>query len=60
MITKNVKRCGINYKGYESCLGYNNVKDDLLEYKCLCCDSNFRKRIDKSLKKNLIIYTNVS
>ena len=48
MITKNVKRCGIKYKGYECCLGYTNVKDDLLEYKCLCCEAILEKELAKT------------
>ena len=33
---KKCEPCGIKYKDCEYCLEYANVKDDLMEYKCLC------------------------
>ena len=30
---------------------YTNVKDDLVLYKCFCCNRNYQKRIDEKLKK---------
>ena len=35
MTIKNCETCGIKYKDCNCCLEYINVKDDLIEYKCL-------------------------
>ena len=35
MTMKKCETCGIKYKDCNCCLEYINVKDDLLEYKCL-------------------------
>ena len=43
--------CGIIYKGCECCLKHANVKDDLIEYKCLCCSKNYQIIFHKNLKK---------
>ena len=32
--------CRIKYKDCECCLEYTIVKDDLIEYKCFCCNKN--------------------
>ena len=44
---KKCETCGIKNKDGECCLAYTNVKDDLLEYICLCCDRNYRKNFDE-------------
>ena len=39
------KKCGtygIKYKHFECCLEYTNVKDELIEYRCLFCDKNYQ------------------
>ena len=28
-----------------------NFKDDLIEYKCLCCNKNYQRKFDERLKK---------
>ena len=28
-----------------------NFKDDLLEYKCLCCNKNYQHKFDEKLKE---------
>ena len=33
--------CGIKFKYCEFCVEYINLKDDLIEYKCLCCNKNY-------------------
>ena len=38
---KNIKLLEIN----------KNFKDDLIEYKCLCCTKNYQKKFDEQLKK---------
>ena len=49
MIIKNVKS-GIKYKGCKCCLEYTSLKDDLIEYKYLCCNKNYLKNFDENLK----------
>ena len=44
-IIKKCETCVIKYKNCECCLEYTNVKDDIIEYKCLCCNKNFQKRL---------------
>ena len=46
MIIKNVKH--VQLKDSESCLEYTKVKDDLIEYKYLCCYRNVRKSLMKT------------
>ena len=43
IIIKKCEACGIKYKDCEYCLEYTDIKDDLILYKCLCCDRNFQK-----------------
>ena len=33
------------------CLEYTGVIDDLIEYKCLCCNKNYQKRFDENIEK---------
>ena len=40
--------CRITYEVCDCFLEYTNFKDDLIEYKCLCCN----KVINKSLMKS--------
>ena len=44
---KKFKTCGIKYQDCDSCLEYINVKDDLIEYKCLCCNINYQYWLGK-------------
>ena len=32
-------------------LEYTDFKDDLIEYKCLCCNKNYQQKFDKKLKE---------
>ena len=32
-------------------LEWKNIKDDLIEYKCLCCNKNYRNMFDEKLKE---------
>ena len=57
MITKS-ETCRIKYKYCNSFLEYINIKDDLIEYKCLCCNKNYQHKFDEKLKKDLLICTN--
>ena len=41
----------LNCKNYNmGCIEYTNVKDNLIEYKCLCCNKNYQIRFDENLK----------
>ena len=48
---KNGETCGIKYKYCDCFLEYKNFKDDLIEYKCLCCNKNHQRKFDEKLKK---------
>ena len=43
--------CGIKYKYCHCFLEYKNFKDDLIEYKYLCCDKNYQQKFDEKLKE---------
>ena len=43
--------CRIKYKDSKCCLKYTNVKNDLIECKCFCCNKNYQKKFDENLKK---------
>ena len=51
---KKIETCGVKYCFLE----YTNFKANLTEYKCLCCNKNFQKKIDENLKKRFLIHTN--
>ena len=50
---KTCKFCQIKYKSYEHWFKYTNIKDDLIEYNCLCCNKNHQKRFDGNLNKQV-------
>ena len=35
--------CGITYEACNCFLEYTDFKDDLIEYKCLCCNKNYQQ-----------------
>ena len=41
---KKPESCGIKYKHCNYFLEYINFKDDLIEYKCLCCHKNYQHK----------------
>ena len=43
--------CGNKYKDCDRFLEYTNFWDNLIEYKYLCCTSNYKKMFDENLKK---------
>ena len=52
MIIKYVKLVELNTKTVIAFLNeYTNIKVDLIEYKCLCCNKNYQKKFDENLKK---------
>ena len=48
---KKCETCGIKYKYCDCFLEYANFKDDLIEYKCLCCNKNYQYKFDEKLKE---------
>ena len=53
----NDKKCEtfrIKYKHSNCFHEYASVKDDLIEYKCLCCNNNYQKKFDENLRKSFI------
>ena len=45
------KKCetyAIKYKYCDCFLEYANFKDDLIEYKCLCCNKSYQQKLTKS------------
>ena len=48
---KKCHTCGIKYKYCHCFLEYKNFKDDLIEYKYLCCDKNYQQKFDEKLKE---------
>ena len=48
---KKCETCGIKYKDGKCCLEYTNVKGNLIKNKCLRCNNNYQKKVDKNLKK---------
>ena len=53
MIRKNVKDAELDIKIVSAFLNtqYTFFKDDLIEYKCLCCLKNYQQKFDKKLKE---------
>ena len=43
--------CRIKYKYCDCFLQYTNFKDDLIKYKCLCCNKNYQHKFDEKLKE---------
>ena len=43
--------CIVKCKDCECFLENTNFIDDLIEYKCLCCNENYQKKFDENLKK---------
>ena len=41
---KRCETCRIKYKYCICFLEYTNFKDDLIEYKCLCCNKSYQQK----------------
>ena len=50
---KNCETCQIKYKYCDCFLEYSVFKDDLMEYKCLCCNKNYQQMFDRKLKEQI-------
>ena len=57
MMIKNVKHVdisiNINIINCDYFLEYTNFKDNLIEYKCLCCNKNYQHKFDEMTKERL-------
>ena len=42
---------GIKYNYCDCFLENTNFTDDLIEYKCSCCNKNYRQKFDEKLKE---------
>ena len=54
---KKCETCGIKNKYFDCFLEDPNFKDNLIEYKCLCCKKNYQHRFDEKLKERFFIIT---
>ena len=48
---KKYETCGITCEVCGCFLKYTNIKDELIEYKCLCCDKIHQQKFDEKLKE---------
>ena len=57
MMIKNLKHVdisiNINIINCDYFLEYTNFKDNLIEYKCLCCNKNYQHKFDEMTKERL-------
>ena len=57
---KKCEICGIKYKDCECCLEYTIVKNNLIGYKCLCCNKNDQIEFDENIKQQFFNTYNYS
>ena len=48
---KKCETCRIRYKYCDFFLECTNFTDDLIEYKCICCNKSFQQNFDEKLKE---------
>ena len=48
---KKCETCWVKYKYCDCFLEYTNFKDDLIKYKCLCCNRSYPGTLDEKLKE---------
>ena len=48
---KKCHTCGIKYRYCDCFLEYTNFKDDLIEFKCLCCSKRYQRKFEEKLKE---------
>ena len=51
IIINNAKMCRFKYKNCECFLEYANVKDDVVVYKCFCCNRNYQEKPEENFNK---------
>ena len=47
---KKTETCRITYKVSDCFLEYKKFEDDLMEWKCLCCNKNYQQKFDEKLR----------
>ena len=50
---KKCETCGNKYKYWDCFVEYTNFKDDLIEYKCSCCNKSYQRKFDEKLKERI-------
>ena len=50
MTIKNVKHVELNISIATVFLNIQNLKDDLIEYKCFCCSKNYQQKFVEKLE----------
>ena len=50
---ENCESCRIKYKYCDCFLEHSIFKDDLIEYKCLCCNKNYQQMFDEKCKEQI-------
>ena len=48
---KKYETCGVIYKYCDCFFEYTNFEDDLIEYKCFCCNKSYQQNFDEKLKE---------
>ena len=48
---KKYETCGVIYKYCDCFFQYTNFEDDLIEYKCFCCNKSYQQNFDEKLKE---------
>ena len=51
---KKLETCRIRYKYWNWFLEHTDFRDDLREYKCLCCNKNYKQKFDENLQKRFL------
>ena len=51
---KKCETCRIKYMFCDCFRQYRNFKDDLIEYKCLCCNKNYQHKFDEKLEERFL------
>ena len=51
---ENCITCGIKYKSCDYFREYTNFRDNIIEYKCLCCTKNYPQKFDEKLKERFL------
>ena len=50
---KKFETCGIEYNNCKCFINYTSFKDDLIEYKCLTCNKNCKRKFDEKVKEQI-------
>ena len=48
---KERETCGIKYKYCNCFLECTDFKDDLIKYKCLCCNKSYQQKFDEKSRE---------